>query len=448
MTERFRISRRTVLKGLGASLALPLLEVMEARAAVAGQLASGAARTTAIPNRTVWVYVPNGIHMADWTPRTVGRDFELPRILQPLQGVRNKLNVLTGLEARQADALGDGGGDHARAQSVYLTGMHPLKTDGSNIRVGTSIDQVVASRVGRATRLPSLEIGADTSNFAGSCDTNYSCAYNSNLSWRSPTQPQPKTNNPRVVFERLFGSGQSRERDQVRGSILDVVMDDCRALEGRVSGDDRQKLAEYLTSIRDIEQRIQQNERMPAAPPPGVEQPAGIPASYEEHLRLLSDLLVLGFQTDTTRICTYVFANESSNRPYPWIGVREGHHDLSHHQRNAAKQAKIRDINTFHVSQYAYLVNRLNAIREGDGTLLDHCMVSYGCANSDGDRHNHDDLPTLLAGGGNGSIATGRHVRFGRGTPITNLWLAMASRMGVDLRAFGDSTGVLTGLEA
>jgi hypothetical protein len=449
MTKALRISRRTALKGLGASIALPWLEAMwpvDAGASFMGGLA-GRALPQAAPTRMAWVYVPNGINMAEWTPRQVGGDFELSRILQPLAPVKDKVMVMSGLEAHQADALGDGGGDHARAQSVYLTGAHPLKTDGSNIRAGVSIDQLVASRIGQATRLRSLEIGADTSNAAGSCDTNYSCAYNSNLSWRSATQPQPKTNNPRVVFERLFGSANAPERDRTRRSILDVVMEDTHSLESRLGTRDRQKLEEYLSAVRDIEQRIQRNEQMPPARAPDYAQPAGIPATYEEHLRILSDLLVLAFQTDTTRICTYVFANESSNRPYPWIGVREGHHDLSHHQRNPAKLAKIRDINTFHVAQFAYLLNRLNSINEGDGTLLDHCMIVYGSGNSDGDRHNHDDLPTLFAGKGCGTVSTGRHVRYQRGTPITNLWIAMANRMGANVTTFGDSTGTLTGLE-
>jgi hypothetical protein len=446
MNERFLISRRTMLHGLGAAIALPWLDGMGPQHCFAKTGAAPAGGAT-IPTRLAWVYVPNGINMAEWTPRQVGREFELTSILRPLADVRSKLTVISGLEAKQADALGDGGGDHARAQSTYLTGVHPLKTDGSNIRAGTSIDQLVASRVGNRTRLASLEIGADTSNFAGSCDTNYSCAYNSNLSWRSPTQPQPKTNNPRVVFERLFGSPQSQQRDRVRQSILDTVMDDSRSLQSRLSAMDRRKLEEYLNAVRDIEQRIQRAEQLPPPATPDYPCPEGVPASYEEHLRLLSDLLVLAFQTDSTRVCTFVFANESSNRPYPWIGVRDGHHDLSHHQNNPAKLAKIRDINTFHATQLAYLLRRLDSIAEGDGTLLDHCMVTYGSGNSDGNRHNHDDLPTLLAGKGSGTVAPGRHMRVPRGTPITNLWLAMATRTGVNLGSMGDSTGTLGGLE-
>jgi hypothetical protein len=434
---------------MGASIALPLLEAMLPASTQAGSVggATGQAAATAFPNRVAWVYVPNGKHMPDWTPRLLGREYQLPRILQPLTPHKNKFMVMSGLDARQAEDMGDGGGDHARAQAAYLTGVHPLKTDGSNIRLGISIDQLIASRIGDVTRLRSLEIGADPSNFAGSCDTNYSCAYISNLSWRSSTQPQPKTNNPRVVFQRLFGNGNRQEQNRIRTSILDVVADDASALERALGSSDRRKLDEYLTSVRDIEQRIQRAERLPPTQAPVMRQPEGIPASYEEHLRLLSDLLVLAFQADITRICTYVLANESSNRPYPWIGVSEGHHDLSHHQNNAAKQAKIRDINVFHVTQFAYLLNRLDSINEGNGTLLDHCLITYGSGCADGDRHNHDDLPTLLAGGGSGMVTTGRHARWPRGTPIANLWIAMADRMGVRLERFGDSTRRLTRLD-
>jgi hypothetical protein len=410
-------------------------------------LADGPSAAAAVPNRMLWVYVPNGVHMRKFTPTQLGADFELTRILRPLTPFRDKLLVLSGLAADQAHAHGDGGGDHARALAVYLTGVHPFKTDGSNIRAGVSIDQLVASRIGDRTRLPSLEIGADNSNFAGSCDTNYSCAYNSNLSWRSPTQPQPKTNNPRVVFDRLFGSAASPGRDRTRRSVLDVVLEDTRSMQGGLSAEDRRKLEQYLTAVRDIEQRIQRTERSPAPAAPDFPQPAGIPESYEEHLRMLSDLLVLAFQTDSTRICTYVFANESSNRPYPVIGVRDGHHDLSHHQNNAAKLEKISLINSWHMTQFAYLLGRLDEIREGEGTLLDHSMIVYGSGNSDGNRHNHDDLPTLFLGKGAGNIRTGRHIRYPRMTPITNLWLAMANRMGANLNSFGDSTGSLTGLE-
>jgi hypothetical protein len=440
------ISRRTVLKGLGAAISLPWLEAM-------GPLTGWAAGTSpakAAPNRMAWLYVPNGKNMADWTPKGMGTDFELPAILQPLAPVKQDLLVLTGLTADKARPHGDGGGDHARALAAFLTGCQPRKTDGTNIRAGISVDQVAAARIGDQTRLPSLEIGCEQGAMAGNCDSGYSCVYSSTMSWRSATQPLPKEVNPKLVFERLFGNGPDAlraQRDAKRKSVLDFVREDSADLRGKVSADDQRKLDEYFSAVRDIELRIQRAEKLPPVQLPDVAQPAGIPARYEEHLRLMCDLLVLAFQADVTRVCTFVLANEGSNRPYPFIGVPEGHHDLSHHENNPAKKAKIRDINTFHVKQLAYLLTRLKAIKEGDGTLLDHCMIVYGSGNSDGNRHNHDDLPILLAGHGCGTIKPGRHLVYPKETPLNNLWLSMLDRMQIDVPSLGDSTGKLPGLE-
>ncbi len=440
------LSRRTILKGLGASIALPWLEAMGPLHAWGNQAAPAANR---VPMRMAFLYVPNGKHMAEWTPTADGASFTLPRILEPLADVKDYLNVLTGLTADKARPNGDGPGDHARAMAAFLTGAQPRKTAGSDIRAGLSVDQAAAARIGNQTRLASLEIGADPSAMAGNCDSGYSCAYSSTISWRSATQPVPKLNNPRQVFERLFTTGPDADRirsDRNRRSILDFVREDAASLQPNLGANDRRRLDEYLGAIRDIEQRIERAARLPEPPRPNLTQPAGIPASYQEHLRLLADLLVLAFQADITRVSTFVFANEGSNKPYPFIEVREGHHDLSHHGNDREKLRKISVINRFHVTQLAYLLNALKNVREGDRTLLDNCMIAYGSGNSDGNRHNHDDLPILLAGRGSGTIRTGRHIRYRNNTPLNNLWLSMLDRMGTSMDNLGDSTGRLANL--
>jgi hypothetical protein len=446
------LSRRTVLRGLGTAIALPWLEAM-------GPLVSWGAvgepgRVSApsgakpAPNRLAFLYVPNGKNMADWTPKKEGAGFDLPAILEPLRPVKDDFLVLTGLTADKARPNGDGPGDHARALAAFLTGVQPRKTDGTDIRAGTSVDQVAAARIGDRTRLPSLEIGAEQGAMAGNCDSGYSCVYSSTMSWKSATQPLPKEVNPKLVFERLFGGSDANraKRELERRSILDFVREDSKELAHKLGVGDRRKLDEYFGAIRDVEQRIERAAKLPPIKAPDAKKPAGIPASYQEHLHLMCDLLVLAFQADVTRVCTFVLANEGSNRPYAFIGVPEGHHDLSHHGNDAKKKAKIRDINKFHVSQLAYLLTRLKSIKEGDGTLLDHCMIAYGSANSDGNRHNHDDLPVLLAGRGCGTIKPGRHVRYAKDTPLTNLWVALLDRVNVKVAKLGDSTGSLKGL--
>jgi hypothetical protein len=397
-----------------------------------------------------FLYVPNGKNMADWTPKEEGSNFTLPAILEPLAPVTDHITVLTGLTADKARPNGDGAGDHARALGAFLTGCQPRKTDGTDIRAGVSVDQVAAARIGDRTRLRSLEIGGEHGAMAGNCDSGYSCVYSSTMSWRSATQPLPKEVNPKLVFERLFGGSDANraKRDAGRRSILDFVREDSKELTAKLGPTDKRKLDEYFTSIRDIELRIERAAKLPPVKAPEGMKPTGIPASYAEHLKLMSDLLVLAFQADLTRVCTFVLANEGSNRPYPFIGVPEGHHDLSHHGNDAKKKAKIRDINKFHVGQLAYLLTKLKSIKEGDGTLLDHCMIAYGSGNSDGNAHNHDDLPVLLAGRGCGTIQSGRHLRFPRNTPLNNLWLSMLDRVDVKMAALGDSTGKLKGLKA
>ncbi len=368
--------------------------------------------------------------------------------MEPLAELKHKLTVITGLADDGARPHGDGAGDHARALAAFLTGAHPKKTDGVDIRNGISVDQVAVSQVGDRTRLPSLELGCDLAGKIG--DSGYSSVYSSTMAWRSATQPLPKEVNPKLVFERLFASsldGDGKQRDARRRSILDFIREDSKDLARKLSTADVRKLDEYFSAVRDVELRIDRAATLPPAATPDYPVPAGIPDSYEEHIRLMCDLMVLAFQTDVTRICTFVLANEFSNRPYPFIDVPDGHHDLSHHGNNEDKLAAVRKINTFHTTQLAYLMQKLDAVREGDGTLLDHSMIAYGSGNSDGDRHNHDDLPILLAGSGCGTITPGRHIRLGKETPLSNLWLSMLNRMDVDVAKLGDSSGELSGLQ-
>ncbi|HUG94201.1 MAG TPA: DUF1552 domain-containing protein [Planctomycetaceae bacterium] len=448
-----RLHRRTVLKGLGVSLALPWLEGLRPAAALAAPEAAAAATP---PLRMAFLFVPNGMHMPDWTPKVEGYGFDLPYVLEPLAEHHEDLLVLSGLTHDKGRANGDGPGDHARSASAFLTGSQPRKTDGSNIRVGISVDQYAAQQVGHATRFPSLELGCERGRDAGGCDSGYSCAYSNNISWASETTPVGKEVDPRLVFERLFSKGprgQSDEsrarREALRKSILDFVGDDAKRLQSQLGANDRRKLDEYLSGVREIERRIElsENENAPAAGPRGYRRPAGVPKEYEDHLRLMCDMLALAFQTDSTRIATFMLANEGSNRSYRDIGVPDGHHDLSHHGGDPKKHAKIREINRFHVAQFAYLLEKLKSVREGEGTLLDNCMIVYGAGISDGNRHNNENLPIVMAGRGAGTIDPGRHVRYEYETPMTNLFLSMLDRMGAPAEYLGDSTGRLAGLQ-
>jgi hypothetical protein len=445
------LDRRTVLKGLGTAIALPLLDAMLPRLAVAG-LAAGAKA----PLRLGAFYVPNGANMADWTPAEEGANFKLPWILEPLQPVKDDLLVLTGLTCDKARPNGDGPGDHARAMSAFLTGCQPRKTYGADIKAGISLDQYVAQHVGEATRFPSLEIGCESGRQAGNCDSGYSCAYSSTISWRSDRTPVPKEVNPRLVFERLFGNGKAGEtvearakRERYRKSVLDLARDDAKRLQGSLGASDNRKLDEYLSAVRELEVRIARAQEEANKPVPRPDYPApppGVPQDFAEHLRLMGDLTVLAFQTDLTRVVTLAFANEGSNKPYPQVGAPEGHHNLSHHQRDPKKMEKIRRINRFHMEGFTAMLRKMKSIREGDRTLLDNCMLIYGSGNSDGNRHNHDDLPVLLVGQGGGTIETGRHVTYPHDTPLTNLYLSLMERLGIQANRFGDSTGKLPGL--
>ncbi len=446
MASQSFISRRTALQGMGVAISLPFLESMGP-----GLQAAPAAADRSLPRRLAFVYVPNGVNMADWTPAAEGARFTLPRTLEALSPVRNELLVLSGLTCDKARPNGDGPGDHARAMGAFLTGSQPRKTAGANLRAGVSVDQLAAQRAGNATRFPSLEIGCESGPQAGNCDSGYSCAYSANLSWRSESTPNPKEINPRLVFDRLFSNQVINEADRNRAmrdhfnqSILDFVREDANRLRSRLGGADVRRVDEYLTSIREIERRIQRaNSGTEPATAGGVRRPTGVPGEYRDHIRLLSDILVLAFQADLTRIASFVYANEGSNRGYRHINVPEGHHDLSHHGNDRHKLDKISHINRFHMEQFAYLLNRLKSIREGDGTLLDNCMIMYGSGNGDGNRHNHDELPILLAGKAGGTLTSGRHIRYPRNTPLCNLYLELLERMGCRAERFGDSTGRL-----
>ena len=452
-TERFTLHRRTFLRGLGASIALPLLDAMRPARALAA--AAGAAKA---PVRMAFLFVPNGVNMSEWTPALEGADFDLPFTLQPLKAHKNDLLVMSGLAHDKGRANDDGGGDHARSAGSWLTGSQPLKSEGSQIRLGTSADQVAAAAIGNKTRFSSIELGLEAGRQGGKCDTGYSCAYSNNISWINESTPASREINPRLVFERLFsnqlpkevGESQAR-RERYKKSILDFVLEDAKSLGSQVGGHDRQKIDEYLASVREIEKRVEHAERTVASETPrivpGYEIPDGIPESYEEHARLMMDMMVLAFQTDVTRICTFMLANEGSNRSYRNVGVSDGHHSLSHHQGDFAKLQKIRDINRFHMQQFAYLLDRLKTTREGDGNLLDNSMIVYGAGLADGNRHEHENLPLLMAGRGGGSITPGRHVRYSAETPMCNLLVSMLDRVGAPVMSIGDSTGALRGLD-
>jgi Protein of unknown function (DUF1552) len=448
MMDGGRISRRTMLRGVGTVVALPYLEAMLPRALAGAGTVAGAARP---PRRMAFIYVPNGAHLPEWTPRAEGAEFDLPSILEPMAPFRQDLLVLSGLTCDKARANGDGGGDHARASSAFLTGCQARKTAGANFRSGVSADQVAARRLGDQTRLPSLELGIERYRGSGNCDSGYSCVYEHTIAWRSPTSPLPNEVDPRLVFERLFSERSNDpdrlKRNRLRSSVLDAVLDDAKGLEDRLGGADRRKLDQYLSCVRELELRIARAETLPPVQvPEDAVRPSGMPAELSEHLRLICDLMVLAFQTDVTRVITCMFAREGSEQKYRMIGVSEGHHELTHHRNDPAKIAKVCAINTYHMQQFAYLLGKLKSIPEGDGTLLDSCMIAYGSGNSDGNRHTHENLPILLAGKGGGSLKAGRHVRYPVETPVNNLWLAMLDRMGAPTESLGDSTGILQGL--
>ncbi len=441
------LSRRNLLRGMGAAVALPMLDAMVP--ALRG--ATSAAKKVS-PNRMAFVYVPNGIDMRNWTPEAVGRSFTFPKILEPLAPVQDDVLLLSGLMDHNGEALGDGPGDHARASASFLTGVHPKKTAGSDISVGVSVDQIAAGKIGSATRLASLELGCEDGHLAGNCDSGYSCAYVNSISWRSPTVPNPPEVNPRAVFERLFGSDEDAGNPAARAraarfdqSILDLVCEDTKRLESGLGSTDRRKLDEYLTAVREVERQVQMAEKQASEnrlAVPTMAKPDGVPLEFSEHAQLMFNLMALALQTDVTRISTFMMAREGSNRAYREIGVPEGHHGLSHHRNDPVLMDKIAKINRHHMEQFANFLRKLKATPDGDGTLLDHTMVVYGSGIGDGNRHNHDNLPVLLAGGSR-VFKTGQHVRCSQDTPVANLFLSMLDGMGVSTDKLGDGLGRL-----
>lgn len=438
------IARRSFLKGTGAVVALPFLDAMIP--------ALGRANAVKPPVRMAFVYVPNGIIMRDWNPDYEGRIETLPRILKPLEPFKEDITILGNLTHNSGRALLDGAGDHGRCCACYLTGVQPRKTM-VDIKAGVSFDQIVANEMGHNTRFPSLEVGMEDARQAGDCDSGYSCAYTNNLAWRTETLPLPPILNPRILFERLFGSGtaltpEARARQNAyRRSILDFVSDDTKKLESDLGPSDRRKLDEYLSSIREIERQIERAEKDNQQLVPAMDKPYGVPADFAEHFRLMTDMMTVAFQADQTRVITFLVTREGTSRAYPEIGIPDGHHPLTHHRNQEPLIEKVAQINTYHVRQFAGWVEKLKSIQEGDSTLLDNSMIVYGAGLSDGNRHLHEDLPTVLVGKGGNYFKPGRHIVYRRETPMCNLFLTMMDRMGVHTEHFGDSTGPIEGLD-
>ncbi|MGB0355313.1 MAG: DUF1552 domain-containing protein [Opitutales bacterium] len=434
------MTRRSILRGLGVSLAIPSLESF----AVGG--------VSGIPLRMGFTYIPNGVIMDEWRPLETGPLKSLPNSLQPLQNHTADFQVISGLNHTKAYANGDGGGDHARANATFLTGCQARKTAGKDIKVGVSVDQIAADAIGDKTKLRSLELSCDGVRRSGKCDSGYSCAYQYNLSWKTESMPMVPESNPRLVFERLFGNASSPtdrkgqlKRRALNKSILDFALQGASNFNKRLGKLDQEKLSEYFTSVRELEKRIEREEKN-WEKLPDLKSPVGIPENYRAHLRLMFDMMVLAFQSDSTRISSFLLAHDGSNRSFRDIGVPEGHHSLSHHKNDPDKIKKLAKIDHFYSEQFAYFIDKLSTTQEIDGSrLLDHCMIVFGGGISDGNRHRHSDLPVLLAGGSSHGLTTGRHVDY-EGVPMTNLYLGMLDRAGVQASQVGDSSGLIKDL--
>lgn len=435
------LTRRTILRGAGLALGLPLLEAMTpmARSDFAAPTKPDA------PVRMACIFFPNGVIVPDWVPEGKENDWKLSNTLQPLAPHKSKLNVVSGLANDNARTHGDGAGGHARACSTFLTAARPVKSS-SKIRLGISVDQVAASQLVDKTRLPSIELGLKDSRNAGSCDSGYSCAYSSNISWRNETTPMPKETIPRQAFERLFGTGdyaQRREQNELRQSILDVVRADAKRLEGRLGKTDRRKIDEYFTSVREIERQIERVEQEDNAALPDLDVPMGRIEEFREHARLMFDIMAIAFQTDTTRVATMMLDNAGGNRSYTEVGVKESHHGLSHHRNDQEKVDQLKKIDRHLVEQFAYFLEKLDGISDGNGTLLDQSLVLYGSGLSDGNRHQPSDLPIVLAGGAGGQLETDRYIVTKGEQPMGNLFLSMLDLVGTPVDSIGDSSGRL-----
>lgn len=420
-------------------MGLPMLEAMVTRQSAAAAAAASPAANT----RMACIFFPNGAIMPDWTPKGAGADWEISKTLKPFEPFKSKINVISGLALDKGRSNGDGAGDHARCSASFLTASQPVKT-ASNIHVGISVDQVAAQQLDGQNKLSSIELGLTSSRNAGSCDSGYSCAYSSNISWRSATQATSKEVTPRLAFERLFGNGDvagRRERDFYRTSILDVVAEDAQHLLKHASGSDKRKLGEYFESVRDLEQRIVRAEAEDRAALPDLDVPEGRPESFREHARLMFDIMALGFQTNSTRVATMMLDNAGGGRAYREVGVNDSHHGLSHHRNDVDKVKSLSTIDHYLAEQAAYFLEKLDSIPEGEGTLLDHCMVMYGSGISDGNRHQHDQLPVVMAGSANGQFKTGQHLVTGKEIPMANLYMSMLDAMGTPAESIGDSTG-------
>lgn len=442
-------NRRRFLRGLGTCLALPAFEALAPKAVAAAP--SLATTATGAPRRMAFIYFPNGAIHDQWWPTVSGTDFTLGNTLSPLNPLKHRLQVISGLSHRNAEAGNDGAGDHARANGTFLTGVRVKKTAGSDIYAGISIDQIAAQHLTAATRFPSLELSTDPHRKSGGCDSGYSCAYEANLAWRSPTSPLSPESNPRLVFERLFGSGPHGQRTSTltarraqQKSILDFIMDDAKTVQQSLTHRDKDKLDEYLTGVREIEQRITAAENFTNIPDPAIDTPAGIPAAYDEYIRLMFSMLALAFETDSTRVASLLLAHDGSNRTFPEIGIAEGHHSLSHHRNDPDTIAKVARIDRFYVEQLAGFLTLLDSKKDLDGnSILHNSSIVYGCGNSDGNRHTHSNLPILLAGNGGGDLHPGRFLQL-QDTPMCNLYLNMLDHAGITgLDRFGDSTGRL-----
>lgn len=441
LTNKWHVNRRTLLRGLGATVALPFLDVMTPRAAAA----------IGRPQRLAFVYAPNGMNMSEWYPESTGPGFSFSNTLKPLEKHRDDIMVVSGLAQSAGRAGRDGAGDHARANATYLTGVRARKTAGSDIRLGISIDQVAANRIGHLTRLRSLELSCDRARQSGRCDSGYSCAYQYNLSWASATTPMPPESNPRLAFDRLFGRGdeatdpKTRARERTyQSSILDFVLEDAKRLQKGLGATDRRKLDEYLTAVRDVEVRVESSRKFDDSLSVSDRRRAiSEGEGFAGQVEMMFDLMTLAFQTDTTRIATFLLAHDGSNRSYPSIGVRDAHHRISHHGRDSEKLIRLAKIDKYHVGLFAKFVERLKTTREGNERLLDNCMIVYGSGLGDGDRHEHHNLPLVIAGRGGGTIRTGQHVKASAQTPMANLHLSLLDRMGVKEERFANSAGRL-----